>query len=60
MFIDSITREPNSVNQVKRRFEMANQMFGRVFRASSGATRQDVQCAEILGPWNLRRSAQNV
>ena len=32
-FIESITRGPNSVNQVKRRFEMANQVFGRIFRA---------------------------
>ena len=34
-FIDAITRGPNSVNQVKRRFAMAAEMFEEVFGAYS-------------------------
>ena len=34
-FVDAITRGPNSVNQVKRRFEMAAEMFKEVFGAYS-------------------------
>ena len=32
-FLDAITRGPNSVNQVKRRFSMAGEMFEEVFGA---------------------------
>ena len=32
-FMDSITRGPNSMNQVRRRFEIADAAFGRVFGA---------------------------
>lgn len=32
-FVDAITRGPNSVNQVKRRFAMAGEMFEEVFGA---------------------------
>ena len=32
-FLDSITRGPNSVSQVRRRFEIASELFRRVFSA---------------------------